>query len=271
MATTDVVFAGAIPETYDRLLVPMLFEPFAADLALRLAAVAPRKVLETAAGTGAVTRAIAAKLPEAEIVATDLNEGMLYQARSAHAGDGRVAWRQADALDLPFEDGAFDAVVCQFGVMFFPDRIRGYREALRVLRPGGLFLFNAWDRISENGFPATVAPAIAELFPHNPPDFMARIPHGYHDAGRIRADLQEAGFGRISVSTVTAISRAGSAEEVAVAFCQGTPLRAEIEARDPSGLPVATAHAAEALRERFGDGPIEGQMQALVVAASQQP
>src|SRR2546423_3382929 len=119
MLATDKLFAGSIPEIYDRLLVPLIFESCARDLAERLAKVKPRDVLETAAGTGALTRAIAARLPaHARIVATDLNAPMLNHAAAKQPRDHRITWEQADALALPFEDQRFDAVACQFGVMF---------------------------------------------------------------------------------------------------------------------------------------------------------
>jgi ubiquinone/menaquinone biosynthesis C-methylase UbiE len=268
MTATDKLFAGSIPEIYDRLLVPLIFEPYARDLAGRVAEADPRDVLETAAGTGVLTRALAARLPvEARIVATDLNQPMLDRARARQPGDGRIAWRQADALALPFEDRSFDAVACQFGAMFFPDKVQGYREARRTLRPGGRFLFNVWDRIAENEFADVVTEALAALFPDDPPRFMARTPHGYHDADRIRADLNAAGFTDVSVDAVDAISKAASPRDPAVAYCQGTPLRNEIEARDAARLDEATDKAAEALERRFGTGAVEGRIRALVIEA----
>ena len=153
MAATDKVFAGSIPETYDRFLVPLIFESYARDLAERLARVEPREVLETAAGTGVLTRAIASRLPaQARIVATDLNEPMLNHAqRQSH--DGRITWRQADALALPFEDRSFDVVACQFGAMFFPDKGQGYREARRVLKRGGHFFFMCGTKSPKTSLP----------------------------------------------------------------------------------------------------------------------
>ena len=269
MVATDKLFAGSIPEIYDRLLVPLNFEPYARDLAQRIASAAPLNLLETAAGTGVLTAALASHLsPDVRITATDLNQPMLDRASRKPALEGRVAFRQADALALPFEDQIFDAVACQFGVMFFPDRIKGYREAHRVLKPRGRFFFNVWDRIGDNEFAATVNDAVAGIFPEDPPSFMARTPHGYHDVERIRAELTEAGFAEISVATVDHRSRAASPRDPAVAFCQGTPLRNEIEARDASRLEAATAAAAGALAKRFGDGPIEGQIRAHVFTAT---
>lgn len=269
MTTSDKLFTGPIPEIYDRLLVPLLFDVYAADLAERVAALKPRHVLEIAAGTGALTRAMAARLDgAARIVASDLNQAMLDRAMAQQGGDASIEWRQADALALPFEDGSFDLVACQFGVMFFPDKVQGYREAYRVLRPGGHFLFNAWDQISANDFPHVVSDAVQAAFPDNPPRFMERTPHGYHDTEVIREDLRAAGFQAIKIEALGRTSRAHSAQEVATAYCQGTPLRSEIESRSPlDGLDVATRAATEALTHRFGLGPIEGRIRAHVVSA----
>ena len=182
MATTDKLFAGSIPEIYDRYLVPLLFESYALDLAERVAKIEPQHLLETAAGTGVLTRAMAARLPaHTRIMATDLNQPMLDYAAARQPDPQRIDWRQADALALPFEDRSFDVVACQFGAMFFPDKIAAYREARRVLKPDGHFLFNVWDQISENEFADVVTEALAELFPQDPPRFLARTPHGYHE------------------------------------------------------------------------------------------
>ena len=268
MAATDKLFAGSIPEIYDRLLVPLIFESYARDLAGRVAVVEPQDVLETAAGTGVLTRAIAARLPaQARIMATDLNQPMLDRASERQSHDGRIKWRQADALALPFEDQTFDVVACQFGAMFFPDKVQGYREARRVLKRGGHFFFNVWDRISENEFADVVTEALATLFPQDPPRFMARIPHGYYDVEMIRKELTAAGFMDISVETVDDTSSASSPRDPAIAYCQGTPLRNEIETRDASRLEDATKEAAQALASRFGSGPIEGRIRAHVIDA----
>lgn len=270
MVTSDKLFAGSIPEIYDRYLVPLIFESYASDLAGRLAKANPKDVLETAAGTGVLTRAMASRLPEsAHIVATDLNQPMLDYAKARQSDKGRVEWRQADALALPFKDQSFDAVACQFGVMFFPDRIKGYKEARRALKPGGHFLFSVWDRISENDFADTVTEALATVFPDDSPRFLARTPHGYHDAEQIRADLGAAGFTKVSIEAVDARSKAPSPLDAAVAYCQGTPLRNEIEARNRSRLDEATTKAAEALARRFGNGPVDGRIRALVITAIQ--
>jgi len=263
---SDAVFAGSIPELYDSQMVPLIFEPYAADLASRVAALDPSRVLETAAGTGVGSRAMARALPaHVELVVTDLNQPMLD--RAAAVGTQRpVQWKQADATQLPFDDASFDAVACQFGVMFFPDKVRAFSEARRVLRRGGVLVFSVWDRIEENEFAHSVTTALAGLFPADPPLFMARTPHGYFDREAISADLARAGFGAAPrFETIAARSRAASARMAAIAYCQGTPLRNEIEARSGVGLAEATSVCAAAIAERFGTGPVDGKIQAHVV------
>jgi len=266
---SDTVFAGSVPAIYERYLVPMLFEPYARDLVERLKARAPRRILELAAGTGAVTRTLAASLPESvAIVATDLNAGMLEQARALGAAR-TVEWQVADASQLPFDAGSFDAVVCQFGAMFFPDKARAFAEAHRVLTPGGSLLFNVWDRIENSDFEHTVTLALERVFPSDPPRFLARTPHGYCDPGVIARDLAAGGFtAPPEIATVTLRSAAPTAHDAALGLCQGTPLRGEIEARDPARLEEATRVAAAAIAARFGAGPVDGRMQALVVSVT---
>jgi ubiquinone/menaquinone biosynthesis C-methylase UbiE len=268
MTVTDKLFAGSIPEMYERYLVPLIFEPYALDLAGRVAGANPQAVLETAAGTGVATRAMASRLPErARIVATDLNQPMLDHAAKLQPQDRPVSWRQADALALPFPDRSFDAVACQFGAMFFPDKVQGYREARRVLRPGGRFCFNVWDHISANEFADVVTESLAAVFPRDPPRFLARTPHGYHDTDLIRRQVADAGFSDVSIDAVEHRSRAPSPRHPAVAYCQGTPLCNEIEARDATRLEEATKVATEAVAHRFGHGPVDGRIRAFVVTA----
>jgi SAM-dependent methyltransferase len=262
----DAAFAGTIPQLYERCLVPLIFEPYAADLASRVAYYRPSSVLEIAAGTGVVTRQLAKTLPhEVSILATDLNQPMLDQA--AAVGTSRaVKWQQADAMQLPFPDGAFDVLVCQFGVMFFPDKAKAFSEARRVLRPCGRFIFNVWDRIDQNEFADIVTDSLKTLFPNDPPQFLARIPHGYHNPVVISQDLAHGGFDSTpEVATLPARSRADSPRTPAVGYCQGTPLRSEIEARDASRLAEATDTATNAIAKQFGHGPIDGKIQARII------
>jgi ubiquinone/menaquinone biosynthesis C-methylase UbiE len=262
----DSAFAGSIPALYDRYLGPLIFAPYAVETAGRLADLTSGTVLETAAGTGIVTEALVRQLaPGVGIVATDLNQAMVDHA-ATKPGLARATMRQADALALPFGEASFEAVVCQFGVMFFPDRVAGYREARRVLKPGGRLAFTMWDSLEHNPIPRCVVDAMARLFPANPPRFLARTPHGHHDRDTIRRELAEAGFGSVELDAVTLPSRADSHRDPAIGFCQGTPMRAEIEAQ--GGLQAATDAAAAALAAEFGSGPISAPMQALVVVAS---
>jgi SAM-dependent methyltransferase len=266
-SSDDASFAGTMTQLYEQYLVPLIFEHYAADLAARVALRAPARVLEVAAGTGVVTRhralTLAASVP---LVATDLTQPMLDQA--AAVGVARpVEWRQADAMQLPFPDASFDVVVCQFGVMFFPDKVRAFAEARRVLRPDGQFLFSVWDRIEHNVFADAVTQALATVFPDDPPHFLVRTPHGYHDPSMIARDLTLGGFPRSpEVTTLPASSRADAPHMPAVAYCQGTPLRGEIETRDPARLVEATHYATQVIASRFGAGAVEGKMQAHVIA-----
>jgi SAM-dependent methyltransferase len=266
---SDKLFSGNIPKLYETYLVPLIFEPYAADLARRMAARPIGSVLEIAAGTGVATRAMAAALPESvALIATDLNQPMLDYAASRDIARA-VQWRRADAMALPFPDRAFDAVACQFGVMFFPDRGKAYAEVRRVLKPGGTFLFSVWDRIEENEFADTVTTALQTLFPADPPMFLARTPHGYHDPATIMRDLKAGGFdARAEIHRVTARSRAASPRDPAIAYCQGTPLRNEIEARDAGALDTATDVAAKAMEARFGAGAVDGRIQANVIVVT---
>jgi ubiquinone/menaquinone biosynthesis C-methylase UbiE len=268
MPQSDSSFTEEVARFYESTLVPLIFEPYAEDLAARVQALQPNSVLEVACGTGVVTRALATTLPAAcEITATDLNEAMV--AHGELVGTARsVAWRQADVIALPYDDESFDVVVCQFGVMFFPDRVAAYREIRRVLRSGGTFLFNVWTGIEHNEFAAIVTDALSRRYPDNPPVFLARTPHGHGSSTEIESELRAAGFNNCHLTRRDGISTATSPDRPAIAYCQGTPLRNEIEDREPGGIERATAAATEAIRARYGDGPIEGRISAVVVSAS---
>ena len=266
MSANDRVFAGSVPQIYERLLVPLIFEPYAVDLADRVAALAPRRVLEVAAGTGIVTRCLARKLDaQTSIVATDLNRGMLDQAVAI--GTSRsVDWRTADGMQLPFPDASFDAIVCQFGAMFFPDKAKAFAEARRVLTPSGHLAFSVWDRIEENQFADCVTRAVGRLFPDDPPRFLARTPHGYYDRAVIESDLARGGFtSPASITTLAKRSVADSPAAPSIAYCHGTPLRNEIEARAASRLDEATSAGAAEIAKYFGNGNVDGKIQAHVV------
>jgi SAM-dependent methyltransferase len=265
--STDKSFTGSIPKNYEAFLVPLIFVPYAVDLSRRVASLRPSHVLEVAAGTGVVTRALVTALPgSTDIVATDLNPAMIEQA--AAIGTSRpVEWKVADATDLPFSDEAFDVVVCQFGVMFFPDKPKAFGEFRRVLKPGGTLIFSVWDELGANEFADAISTGLAEHFPSDPPRFLPRSPYGYFEHARIKADLAAGGFTMApEIETITERSRAKSAVEPALGFCHGSPLRTEIDAR--GDLTSATNAAVRELEKRFGSGHVDAQMRAHVVTVT---
>jgi ubiquinone/menaquinone biosynthesis C-methylase UbiE len=266
MTATDTVFAGSIPAIYDRYMVPLVFAPYARLVAERAAELRPRRILETAAGTGVVTEELHRALPEAEIVATDLNAPMLEQA-ARRISAANVQFKPADAQALPFDDKLFDLVVCQFGLMFVPDKVRANSEARRVLRDGGRYLLVIWDRIEHNLATMAAGHAVAELFPMDAVRFYERIPFRYHDVGQIEQDLLAAGFTDIEYETVELHSRAASARDAAIGLVQGTPVRSDIEAIDPAKLGPATDAAEQALRRYEGRDGFEAPMSARLVTA----
>ncbi|MFF3757603.1 class I SAM-dependent methyltransferase [Streptomyces sp. NPDC002185] len=252
-----------MPEVYERHLVPVLFRPFAEDLVARAAALGPRRVLELAAGTGVVTSGLLSAVPAAEVTATDLNDAMV--AFGAARAPGAV-WRQADAQRLPFPDGVFDLVVCQFGVMFFPDRIAAYSEVRRVLAPGGRFLFNTWGPLATHAFAAALQAGLERALPVDTPGFLRAVPHGYADPAVVAADLAAAGFAVEQEREVTLTGRAPSAADVALGFLAGTPVRADVERRgDASAVREAVTGT---MTDRLGPGPVGGAMTAYVFLGS---
>jgi ubiquinone/menaquinone biosynthesis C-methylase UbiE len=267
MSKTDTIFDGSIPGLYDRYLGPLLFEPWAEEVARRVRAFMPGHVLETAAGTGIVTAAMHGSLPDAEIVASDLNPAMLEVA-SQRFRSYKVSFEPADAQQLRFPNETFDLVVSQFGAMFFPDKVKATAEARRVLRNGGRYVAVIWDRLDRNPASQIVHDAVADLYPDDPPSFLARTPFGYADPQAIERDFRSAGFERIEVDTVQLNSRPVSAADAATGLVAGCPLRSEVEERDPDGLDAAIAAAAHALRRLEVAGHLDSRMSAHVVTAT---
>jgi SAM-dependent methyltransferase len=267
MLEQELRFSGSVPEKYESLMVPLIFRPYAEVLARRARDFQPRHILETAAGTGALTRALYEALPDAEIIATDLNQPML-DVNAARTGSDRIRFVEADAQQLPFDDGGFDLVVCQFGAMFFPDKVRGHSEARRVLHDGGHYLLAIWDRIERNELSEAAQQALIDCFPDDPPLFMREGPFGYSDQLRIESDLHEAGFGTVEIETIELRSRAASAHDAAAALFYGTPMGVEVEEREAgSGQRVFEA-VEQALRRFEGPGGIDAPIAAHIVTAT---
>jgi ubiquinone/menaquinone biosynthesis C-methylase UbiE len=265
----NVLFQGAIPENYDHYLGPVIFEPYAEDLVSRLKGRKLECVLEIACGTGIVTRRLCDALPAStEIVATDLNPDMFEFAKAKFEKDENVRWQQADASALPFPDASFDAVVCQFGFMFVPDKAAAMRESHRVLRSSGVFLFNVWDSMEHNPFAEIAHTTIASFFDDDPPKFY-QIPFSLHDSGQLRELLRNAGFEEIEAFVETRPCRANSAKEFATGLVRGNPVGTEAAERgvDPEDLIEAVA---KRLADRFGAAPVESTMRAIVWQAAKQ-
>ena len=267
MKDPELQFTGSVPEKYEALMVPLIFRPYAKELAGRASQFQPHRVLETAAGTGALTRALREALPDAELVASDLNQPML-DVNAARIGSDRVRFVEADAQQLPFGDGSFDLVVCQFGSMFFPDRVRGHSEARRVLSDGGHYLLAIWDAIERNPLSALTHQVLVDAFPDDPPQFMREGPFGYSDKLKIKADLHDAGFNTIEIETVELRSRSASSHDAASALCYGTPMGTELEERGPGCLERVFPLVQRALREFEGPDGIDAPMSAHVVTAT---
>ena len=268
MEKTHTSFGASIPEHYEQYLVPLIFTDYAAALAEAVTVTNDTHILETACGTGIVSRYIAKRLDgQARLMATDLNDPMIEEARAALGDAANVEFQQADALNLPFDDKSFDVVLCQFGVMFFPDRVAGYKEAARVLKSDGKFLFNVWDSLENNPFAQTVDEAVQVLYPNDPPNFLA-TPFSCHDLNLIVRELREAGFSKIDISIIPLTSVAPDPRHVALGFVAGTPLANAIEERQTLMLDEVVEGAEKAIQQRFGAGPCEAPMQAFQISDS---
>ena len=256
-------FNDRLVASYETLLSPILFDPYAVHMVEYAARSRPANILEVAAGTGVLTRALRSRMPTAEIVATDISPAMAAEGRRATEGS-EIHWMEADAGKLPFGPQMFDLVVSQFGVMFYQNKVAAFREAARVLRKNGRFLFCTWDWLHDNDFARAVDEALARLFPADPPSFLRRLPYSYYDQDVIRAQMSAAGFSAVSCDRVELTSTAPDAGTIAAAFCEGTPLRSEIEERSPGLLFETVAAVEKVIRADLAARP-EGAMTALLV------
>ncbi len=256
-------FVGNIPENYEKGLVPHIFIDYARHLAERSVAGAPASVLELAAGTGVVTRELRSRLPESsQLTATDLNQPMLDVAKERFGKGESVKFEAVDALELPYDDASFDAVVCQFGVMFFPDKAKSYREVHRTLKPGGRYLFNVWDKIDLNPFARVAHETAAKFFTGDPPMFY-QVPFGYHQTGEIEGALAEASFTGIRSEVVEVTKEIPDASLFARGLVYGNPLFQEITSRGTTSPDEVMAAITEELQAEFGANPGVMPLQAI--------
>jgi ubiquinone/menaquinone biosynthesis C-methylase UbiE len=267
MADATTAFVGKIPEHYDRYLAPLFFDPYADDLVARLAVSDGMRVLEVACGTGIVTRRLLQRLGgRGTVIATDLNEAMFAHTRTRLPRRGDAQYRTADGTSLPFESRSFDAVVCQFGLMFFPDKAAGAREALRVLRPGGAYLLNVWDALDRNPVPRITHATLQKFFPADPPTFYT-VPFNCHDADALSTLLREAGFTEVRCERVAKEGQSPSAADAAIGLIEGNPVYGEIVKRRPDAVAEIEAALAASLARELGDRPLRAPLHALVATA----
>lgn len=261
----EATFSGSVPERYDELLVPLIFNDYADEIVQRVHVASGVRVLEIACGTGVVTRKLRERLPEdTALIATDLSADMQAIAIANLHGVKGITFEIQDGTAMTYTENSFDEVVCQFGIMFYPDRPAGYAEAARVLKPGGKFIFNVWDSLENNPLFALADRALHTLIPDNPPPFL-QIPFGCHDINEIRTALQDAGFGRINISVLPGTSRSDSARKVARTFVEGTPLAMALA---EFGVDRCKDELESAIAAEYGNGPIAAPMQAIAFEAT---
>lgn len=266
-------FSGSVPNTYHNFLGPLIFDAYARDMVARLAPLLKAKpdarILELACGTGIVTNLIANALPSgASLLATDISEPMLNLARANFTGAPGVIFQTADACSLPFKDQSFDLIVCQYGVMFFPDKVKAMQEARRVLAPGGTYIFNIWDSLAANPIAKVEHETISALFPNDPPQFLAKFPFGYSDRAEIERVAHAGGFTNVKLETVQFPCTAPTAEDAARGFVEGTPILPALQERGVTDITPIRAAVAKALAAKFGDRPCRSTMSAIVATAS---
>lgn len=261
MSTPNITFGGSIPANYDRYLGPLLFEPYALDIASRVGTNHVNPVLEVACGTGRVTNHLKKQIT-GSVVATDINPDMIAVAKSQvpHAD---IEWRTADMQALPFEDATFDTVVCQFGIMFVPDKAQAFKEVLRVLRPGGRFIFNTWDRIENNGVPSVANKVVTEFFNGAPPMFYS-IPFSMFKPDELRNLPIQNGFSSVDVRLVKKVGRSNTSMDAARGMVEGSPIINEIRTKDPASIDTILELISREVASRFNDKPVISPLQAWV-------
>lgn len=258
----NAVFAGTIPANYEKYLGPFLFEPYALDLVSRLQDKKYPQILELACGTGRVTAHLAKSVKHDSLTATDLNPDMIEVGKKI-VGNKNIKWQPADALELPFDDNSFDAVVCQFGIMFFPDKLKGLQEAHRVLKPGGKIIFNTWDNVENNPAIHEGRKIIESYFGDDPPVFY-NVPFSIHDENELQTIMKDAGFKNIKTSLVKKDGISDRAADLAIGMVEGNPIFLSITEKDPSLIEPIEKHVEKVLAEKFGDKPLKSKLQAWI-------
>ncbi|MDQ6812129.1 MAG: methyltransferase domain-containing protein [Bacteroidota bacterium] len=267
--TDQLLFSGSIPENYDRYLGPYLFEPYAVDIVQRIKKQDCRMMLELACGTGRVTRHIVDALCEnGRLIATDINKDMLAVAKTK-VGDSRVQWDVTDAQNLSFADNTFDHVICQFGVMFFPDKPRAFEEVNRVLARSGIYIFNTWGSLDQNKWTAVIHDVMDEVFKNEAPDFLQNGPYSFNDTSVIKAQLTAAGFTHIAIEPVKKVITYPNSEEFIKGFLTGTPLSMFFKNRDGSAVELVKQKLKQSLQQQFGDN-CTSEMLAYVCTATKE-
>lgn len=260
----NIAFVGSIPVNYDGGMGEMFFEPYAKEMSKRVAALQPVKLLEIACGTGRLTKYLSQQLPHSSIIATDLNPPMMEFAKDKFPDLPNVLWEIVDALSLPYTDESFDCVVVQFGVMFYSDKVQGFRESFRTLKKGGKFIFATWKSLADNAITVIANDAVKTFFPDNPPVFF-NIPFSYYDKDQIRRELTDAGFHNVQVDDVNLDGHNISAENAARGLLEGSPIINFINDRAPEKLAAIKQKLTEEITKVYGSENLTIPLDALIV------
>jgi ubiquinone/menaquinone biosynthesis C-methylase UbiE len=257
-------FAGSVPANYDKYLGPLLFEPYALDIVERLKGRRLRSVLELACGTGRVTAHLVNLLDEdGKLTATDLNADMIEVAKQ-RVDNEKIEWLVADAQELPFDADSFDHIICQYGVMFFPDKLKAFKEAYRVLQQGGRYFFNTWDDMKFNPRTTILRKIMEEMFADEAPEFLQKGPYSFFDREEIRRLMEEAGFTEITIEVVQKQSSYNTEDDFIKGFIDGSPLSAFLINKDDKVKTELKEKVKKAMQEQAKDYGKSVPLQALV-------
>lgn len=263
---TSALFNSAVAPHYDKYQGPIFFEPYAIEISKRIDPTSVKTALEIACGTGRVTRHLRKTLsPAAKLIATDISPDMLAVAKDI-LGDENIEWQTVDAQQLPFDDNSIDLIVCAFGYMFLPDKVKGFKEAYRVLRPGGKLLFTTWDKLELNGASYIQRTVVAKYLANDvPPTYM--LAFSMNNEEELRGWLQQAGFSEVGFESVEQIASGETAKGVTEGLTMGGSFCNMIMERNPDWMPLIKAEIEKQLSEKFGAEPMKSPMRALFTTA----